>query len=165
VQSLPGLSHTKLEDTKEEHLELALRALDRLAPTTIEHIAALTACAINAILDSAMADDDLEPDAEPEPFTIPVPPPPLPFAREEDVVFFARGREPKSRDHEDIMLRRVPRDVANRFRGAAGARGLTHAQYLAALVALHEAMRQRADGRDVDLAAELARLGLSTVSI
>ncbi len=31
VQSLRGLSHTKLEDTKEEHLELAVRALDRLA--------------------------------------------------------------------------------------------------------------------------------------
>ncbi|HEU5491653.1 MAG TPA: Zn-dependent hydrolase, partial [Gaiellaceae bacterium] len=31
VQSLRGLSHTKLEDTKEEHLELAVAALDRLA--------------------------------------------------------------------------------------------------------------------------------------
>jgi beta-ureidopropionase / N-carbamoyl-L-amino-acid hydrolase len=31
VQSLRGLSHTKLEDTKEEHLELAVRAFDRLA--------------------------------------------------------------------------------------------------------------------------------------
>jgi N-carbamoyl-L-amino-acid hydrolase len=31
VQSLRGLSHTKLEDTKREHLELAVRALDRLA--------------------------------------------------------------------------------------------------------------------------------------
>ena len=29
VQSLRGLSHTKLEDTKEEHLELSVRALDR----------------------------------------------------------------------------------------------------------------------------------------
>ena len=36
VQSLRGLSHTKLEDTKEEHLELAVRALDRLATTTLE---------------------------------------------------------------------------------------------------------------------------------
>jgi len=36
VQSLRGLSHTKLEDTKEEHLELAVRALDRLAQKTIE---------------------------------------------------------------------------------------------------------------------------------
>jgi N-carbamoyl-L-amino-acid hydrolase len=31
VQSLRGLSHTKLEDTLEEHLELSVRALDRLA--------------------------------------------------------------------------------------------------------------------------------------
>ena len=31
VQSLRGLSHTKLEDTKPEHLELAVAALDRLA--------------------------------------------------------------------------------------------------------------------------------------
>jgi N-carbamoyl-L-amino-acid hydrolase len=35
VQSLRGLSHTKLEDTKEEHLELAVQALDRLAERTI----------------------------------------------------------------------------------------------------------------------------------
>jgi N-carbamoyl-L-amino-acid hydrolase len=36
VQSLRGLSHTKLEDTKEEHLELAVQALDRLASKTID---------------------------------------------------------------------------------------------------------------------------------
>jgi N-carbamoyl-L-amino-acid hydrolase len=35
VQSLRGLSHTKLEDTKEEHLELAVKALDRLTERTI----------------------------------------------------------------------------------------------------------------------------------
>jgi beta-ureidopropionase / N-carbamoyl-L-amino-acid hydrolase len=35
VQSLRGLSHTKLEDTKEEHLELAVQALDRLTTKTI----------------------------------------------------------------------------------------------------------------------------------
>jgi N-carbamoyl-L-amino-acid hydrolase len=35
VQSLRGLSHTRLEDTKEEHLELAVQALDRLADRTI----------------------------------------------------------------------------------------------------------------------------------
>jgi hydantoinase/carbamoylase family amidase len=38
VQSLRGLSHTKLEDTKEEHLELAVQALDRLASRTIESL-------------------------------------------------------------------------------------------------------------------------------
>jgi N-carbamoyl-L-amino-acid hydrolase len=40
VQSLRGLSHTKLEDTKEEHLELSVQALDRLASKTIERVAA-----------------------------------------------------------------------------------------------------------------------------
>ena len=39
VQSLRGLSHTKLEDTKEEHLELAVAALDRLASKTIAWVA------------------------------------------------------------------------------------------------------------------------------
>jgi N-carbamoyl-L-amino-acid hydrolase len=40
VQSLRGLSHTKLEDTKEEHLELSVQALDRLADKTITRVAA-----------------------------------------------------------------------------------------------------------------------------
>ena len=39
VQSLRGLSHTKLEDTKEEHLELSVQALDRLATKTIDWLA------------------------------------------------------------------------------------------------------------------------------
>jgi N-carbamoyl-L-amino-acid hydrolase len=39
VQSLRGLSHTNLEDTRPEHLELAVRALDRLATRTIEWVA------------------------------------------------------------------------------------------------------------------------------
>jgi N-carbamoyl-L-amino-acid hydrolase len=39
VQSLRGLSHTKLEDTKEEHLELAVQAFDRLAAKTMEAFA------------------------------------------------------------------------------------------------------------------------------
>jgi N-carbamoyl-L-amino-acid hydrolase len=39
VQSLRGLSHTKLEDTKPEHLELAVQALDRLTSKTIEKLA------------------------------------------------------------------------------------------------------------------------------
>jgi N-carbamoyl-L-amino-acid hydrolase len=40
VQSLRGLSHTKLEDTKPEHLELSVQALDRLASRTIDWVAA-----------------------------------------------------------------------------------------------------------------------------
>jgi N-carbamoyl-L-amino-acid hydrolase len=39
VQSLRGLSHTKLEDTSEEHLELSVRALDTLATKTLEAFA------------------------------------------------------------------------------------------------------------------------------
>ena len=36
VQSLRGLSHTKLEDTKDEHVELSVRALDRLTTKALE---------------------------------------------------------------------------------------------------------------------------------
>jgi beta-ureidopropionase / N-carbamoyl-L-amino-acid hydrolase len=39
VQSLRGLSHTKLEDTKPEHLELSVEALDRLASKTLDRLA------------------------------------------------------------------------------------------------------------------------------
>jgi hypothetical protein len=95
-------------------------------------------------------------------FTLPLPPPP-PGTRERDVVYIRSGAE--ERDAEDIMLRRVPRPVAQRFRASAGGRGMTHAQYLAALVELHESMRTRADGGDAELATELARLGLSTVTV
>src|SRR5882757_5716445 len=39
VQSLKGISHNKIEDTKEEHLEMSVVALDRLASKTIDWIA------------------------------------------------------------------------------------------------------------------------------
>ena len=39
VQSLHGISHNKIEDTKEEHLEMAVRAFDRLASKTMDWIA------------------------------------------------------------------------------------------------------------------------------
>ncbi len=39
VQSLHGISHNKIEDTKEEHLELAVRAFDRLAVKTMAWLA------------------------------------------------------------------------------------------------------------------------------
>jgi N-carbamoyl-L-amino-acid hydrolase len=38
VQSLKGISHNKVEDTKEEHLEAAVTALDRLATKTADWI-------------------------------------------------------------------------------------------------------------------------------
>ena len=40
VQSLRGLSHTRLEDTRPEHLELSVQALDRLAAKTLDRLAA-----------------------------------------------------------------------------------------------------------------------------
>ena len=39
VQSLHGISHNKIEDTKEEHLELCVRAFDRLAEKAMAWIA------------------------------------------------------------------------------------------------------------------------------
>lgn len=112
-------------------------------------------------------------DDEDEFFTLPVPPPPpMPgppgagIRHERDVVFFRHGEAPqRDREHEDIMLRKVPTDVARRFRAAAGGRALTHAQYLAALVELHESIRGRADGGDDALRQELDRLGLQSVTV
>jgi acetylornithine deacetylase/succinyl-diaminopimelate desuccinylase-like protein len=40
VQSLHGISHNKIEDTKEEHIELAVIAFDRLAEIAIRRVAA-----------------------------------------------------------------------------------------------------------------------------
>ena len=38
VQSLHGISHNKIEDTREEHLELCIEAMDRLTSKTIDWI-------------------------------------------------------------------------------------------------------------------------------
>ena len=38
VQSLRGISHNKIEDTQEDHLEMAIAALDRLASKTVQWI-------------------------------------------------------------------------------------------------------------------------------
>ncbi len=40
VQSLRGISHNKIEDTREEHLEMSVDALDRAATKTMQWIAA-----------------------------------------------------------------------------------------------------------------------------
>ena len=40
VQSLHGISHNKIENTKEEHLELAVTAFDKLADKAMAWIAA-----------------------------------------------------------------------------------------------------------------------------
>ena len=128
-----------------------------------------------------MADDEQRPPRErDEPhehdvlFTAPVPPgfpppgfpPPGPHVGR--VVYFKHELDDASdgeRTHEDLMLRKVPRETAMRFRAAAGGRGLTHAQYLTALTALHETMRGFADEGDERLTAELERLGLTTVTV
>jgi beta-ureidopropionase / N-carbamoyl-L-amino-acid hydrolase len=41
VQSLGGISHNKIEDTKEKHLEMAVEALDRLAAKTARWVGEL----------------------------------------------------------------------------------------------------------------------------
>src|SRR5262245_45468744 len=108
-------------------------------------------------------------DDEREPFTVPLPPgfPPHPPHAGDRVLFFrsADGDEPGGKEHEDIMLRRVPREVAMRYRAAAGGRGMTHAQYLTALVELHAKLRERADAGDEAARATLDALGLQTVTV
>jgi beta-ureidopropionase / N-carbamoyl-L-amino-acid hydrolase len=39
VQSLRGISHNKIEDTQEEHLELCVQAFDKLVQKTLEWLA------------------------------------------------------------------------------------------------------------------------------
>jgi hypothetical protein len=109
---------------------------------------------------SHVADDD-----DTRPFTIPLPPgfpPPLPPG---DRVLYLRSDDGEARDHDDLMVRKVPRESAMQFRAAAGGRGMTHAQYLAALLALHARVRELADAGDERLAADLEGLGLQTVSV
>jgi len=103
----------------------------------------------------------------PEPFTMPVPPgfPPPPHGGDRVFVFRREEGEGPAKEHEDIMLRRVPREVAMRYRAAAGGRAMTHAQYLTALVELHAKIRERADGGDETAGAVLEELGLQTVAV
>jgi hypothetical protein len=96
-----------------------------------------------------------------ETFRIPLPPP------HRDVVFFRHdpGEAEPGRESEDIMLRRVPREIAGHFRAGAGGRGLTHAQYLSALVELHRRLRQQADAGDERARSLLDGLGLASVTV
>jgi hypothetical protein len=112
-------------------------------------------------------------DEEPEPFTVPLPPgfPPPGFPpghAGDKFVFFRSGVEGEvgpEKEHEDIMLRRVPREVGMRYRAAAGGRGMTHAQYLTALVELHARIRALADSGDEKARETLEELGLQTVAV
>ena len=38
VQSLHGIAHNKIEDTKEEHIEMSVVAMDKLAEKTMQWI-------------------------------------------------------------------------------------------------------------------------------
>jgi hypothetical protein len=98
-------------------------------------------------------------------FNVPAPPFPPPPGEPRIMFLRSRGTGEGDAEHEDIMLRKVPKPVAGRFRAAAGARGLTHAQYLAALVSLHESLRALADGGNETARAELEKLGLTSVTV
>jgi hypothetical protein len=111
-------------------------------------------------------------DEDPEPFTVPLPPgfspPGFPAPGPGDHVLFFRSDAPEGapgKEHEDIMLRRVPREIAMRYRAAAGGRGMTHAQYLTALVELHARVRALADAGDEKAREALDELGLQTVAV
>jgi len=85
-----------------------------------------------------------------------------------DQVFVVGDGGPDSegaKEHEDLMFRRVPREIAMRYRAAAGGRGLTHAQYLTALVELHARLRAAADAGDEKARTTLDELGLQTVAV
>ena len=104
-------------------------------------------------------------DDEPRPFTIPLPGPIPGFPPGQDVLDIRSDEEGEPREHEDMMIRRVPRATAMRFRAAAGGRALTYGQYLAALVTLHAKARDLAASGDEAVARELEALGLTTVTI
>ena len=98
-------------------------------------------------------------------FTVPVPPPFPPGGPGARMMYFRERVEDEGRKSEDLLLRKVPRATAMRFRAAAGGRSLTHAQYLVALVELHETARGLAEGGNEAVRAELERLGLTTVTV
>jgi hypothetical protein len=104
------------------------------------------------------------------PFRLPLPPlPPGTPPGPHDQVFFIRTEAPPrvepERGTEDILMRRVPAETAQRFRAAAGGRAMTHAQYLVALVGLHQRLRELADQGNEDAKRELEALGLTTVTV
>ena len=63
-----------------------------------------------------------------------------------------------------LNIRNIDDEAARRISKAAQVRGMTLGKYLAALAALHEVMRSRADAGDDGLQAELQTLGLETVT-
>jgi hypothetical protein len=113
-----------------------------------------------------MTRDEIHFQPDGEPFQVPLPPPFPPGHG--DRVFFVRhdvDEDTPQREHEDLMLRRVPREVAMRFRAGAGGRAMTHAQYLVALVELHGRVRELAESGDEKARATLDELGLQSVTV
>ena len=62
-----------------------------------------------------------------------------------------------------LFIRGLSEEAAFRFRTGALLRGWTQAQYLEALVELHESMRSFLDGKD-DIGEIMFSLGLHTVT-
>ncbi|HUQ40602.1 MAG TPA: hypothetical protein VM030_10650 [Acidimicrobiales bacterium] len=70
-----------------------------------------------------------------------------------------------SAESADLLVRGMPPVTLDRFKRAAGARALRYADYVSALVELHDAMRRLADtGDHPEVADALDELGLSTVT-
>jgi hypothetical protein len=68
-------------------------------------------------------------------------------------------------ERDVLFIAGVPPEVLQRFRVAAGARGMEAAEYLTRLVDLHDAMRRLVDeGHDQNVAVVLRQLGLNTVT-
>ncbi|MPZ14003.1 MAG: hypothetical protein GEU73_06200 [Chloroflexi bacterium] len=62
-----------------------------------------------------------------------------------------------------MNIRVIEDGAAERIKLAAEARGITLGEFMARLIALHEAMRARADAGDDGLQEEMKALGLETV--
>lgn len=67
-------------------------------------------------------------------------------------------------DTQPVLNVRIDADTRYRIVHAARLRGLNVAEYLKALVDMHDAVRARADAGDDALSAELESRGLQTVS-
>jgi len=63
-----------------------------------------------------------------------------------------------------LNIRAMPRAIRDRITSGAGARNMTLAQYLAALVELHDLARARIADGDVVTIDDLEGLGLQTVT-
>ena len=73
-------------------------------------------------------------------------------------------RVTRPEESSDLLIRGLDPEVARKFKTGAGARGLRFADHLAALVALHDEMRDRAR-KDERASKLLDELGLGTVEV